>query len=98
MNLNKKRIFVNFLLRKNYTNINENDKKINFVSKNSGNTNKIVEIKYKIDRLLDSKNCKYCKSEWLNLFERCKNSTVSELRMFCKFNYKHVEISPNNAL
>ena len=88
-----------FLLRKNHKNINENDKKtIDFVSKNSENINKIVEIKYKIDKLLDSKNYEYCKNEWLNLFEKCKNSTVSELRMFYTFNYKYVEILPNSAL
>ena len=62
------------------------------------NINEIVEIKYKIDELLDSKNYEYCKKEWLNLFEKCKNSKVSELRRFYKLNYKYVEILPNSAL
>lgn len=97
--INQKTNLCKFLLRKNRKNINENDKKIiNFVSKNSENINEIVEIKYKIDELLDSKNYEYCKKEWLNLFEKCKNSKVSELRRFYKLNYKYVEILPNSAL
>lgn len=62
------------------------------------NINEIVEFKYKIDELLDSKDYEYCKKEWLNLFEKCKNSTISELRRFYKLNYKYVEILPNSAL
>ena len=97
--INQKTNICKFLLRKNRKNINENDKKtIDFVSKNSENINEIVEIKYKIDELLDSKNYEYCKKEWLNLFEKCKNSKVSELRRFYKLNYKYVEILPNSAL
>jgi transposase len=97
--INQKTIICKFLLRKNRKNINEDDKKtIDFVSKNSENINEIVEIKYKIDELLDSKNYEYCKKEWLNLFEKCKNSNVNELRRFYKFNCKYVEILPNSAL
>ena len=47
---------------------------------------------------MDSKDYEFCKKEWLNLFEKCKNSTISELRRFYKFNYKYVEILPNSAL
>lgn len=97
--INQKTIICKFLLRKNSKNINENDKKIiDFVSKNSENINEIVEIKYKIDELLDSKDYEYCKKEWLNLFEKCKKSKVNELRRFYKLKYKYVEILPNSAL
>ena len=97
--INQKTNICKFLLRKNRKNINENDKKIiDFVSKNLGNVNEIVEIKYKIDELQDSKDYEFCKKEWLNLFEKCKNSIISELRRFYKFNYKYIEILLNSAL
>jgi transposase len=97
--INQKTIVCKFLLRKNRKNINEDDKKIiDFVSENSENINEIVEIKYKIDELLDSKDYEYCKKEWLNLFEKCKNSTIPELRRFYKFNCKYIETLPNSAL
>ncbi len=97
--INQKTIICKFLLRKNRKNISENDKKIiDFVCKNSENIKEIVEIKYKIDELLDSKDYEYCKKEWLNLFEKCKNSTIPELRRFYKLNYKYIEILPNSAL
>ena len=97
--INQKTIICKFLLRKNRKNINENDKKIiDFVSRNSENINEIVEFKYKIDELLDFKGYECCKKEWLNLFEKCKNSPISELRRFYKFNCKYIEILPNSAL
>jgi len=97
--INQKTIVCKFLLRKNHKNINEDDKKIiDFVSENSENINEIVEIKYKIDELLDSKDYEYCKKEWLNLFEKCKNSTIPELRRFYKFNCKYIDTLPNSAL
>ena len=97
--INQKTIVCKFLLRKNHKNITEDDKKIiDFASENSENINEIVEIKYKIDELLDSKDYEYCKKEWLNLFEKCKNSTIPELRRFYKFNYKYIDTLPNSAL
>ena len=97
--INQKTISCKFLLRKNRKNINEDDKKIiDFVCENSENIKEIVEIKYKIDELLDSKDYEYCKKEWLNLFEKCKNSTIPELRRFYKFNCKYIDTLPNSAL